>query len=65
MGLDEVREMLSSEATVPLLTAGKALGLTRNKTYQAAIDGEIEVLQFGRLKRVPTAWLGKKLGLSA
>jgi hypothetical protein len=58
--------MLSREATVTLWPkAGKALGLTRNKTYQAAIDGEIEVLQFGHLKRVPTAWLGKKLGLSA
>lgn len=45
--------------TVPL--AGKALGLSRNGSYEAAARGEIEVLTFGRKKVVPTAWLRKKL----
>ena len=47
--------------TVPL--AGRALGLGRNSAYEAARRGEISVLEFGKLKRVPTAWLRKKLGL--
>jgi hypothetical protein len=66
MSLDEVREMLAKEPTVPLWPdAAKALGLTRNHAYNAAIKGDIQVLQFGRLKRVPTSWLRKKLGLEA
>lgn len=39
------------------------LGLGRNSAYSAAERGEIETLRFGRLKRVPTAWLRRKLGL--
>jgi hypothetical protein len=66
MSLEQIREMLSREATVPLWPdAGKALGLKRNHAYLAANRGEIEVMQFGHLKRVSTAWLRKKLGLEA
>lgn len=66
MSLDEVREMLSKEATVRLWPeAGKALGLRRNHAYEAANRGDIQVLKFGNLKRVPTSWLRQKLGLEA
>ena len=57
-------EILSGPTTtVPF--AGKALGLGRNASYDAARRGEIPILKFGRLKRVPTAWLKKQLQLFA
>ena len=37
--------------------AGRALGLSRNATYDAARRGEIKTLRFGKLLKVPTAWL--------
>ncbi|MCH8859079.1 MAG: DNA-binding protein [Alphaproteobacteria bacterium] len=49
--------------TVPL--AGKALGLSRNASYEAAARGEIKVLNFGRRMVVPTAWLKKLLQLDS
>ena len=55
-----LQEILSKPTTtVPL--AGKALGLSRNGSYEAALRGEIEVIEFGRKKVVPTAWLRRKL----
>ena len=47
--------------TVPL--AGKAIGLSRNASYEAAHRGEIPTLQFGRRKVVPTVWLRQILRL--
>jgi hypothetical protein len=64
MTLDEVRKMLDANATVRLWPdAGRALGLTRGQTYACANSGEIEALAFGRLRRVASPWLRKKLGL--
>jgi len=39
--------------------AGRALGLGKNSTYAAAQRKEIPTLEFGRLKRVPLAWLNR------
>jgi len=41
--------------------AGKALGLSRNHTYDAAKAGEIPTVKFGRTIRVPVAALRKML----
>jgi hypothetical protein len=41
---------------------GKALGLSRNATYDAARRGEIKTLRFGKLLKVPTAWLLETCG---
>jgi excisionase family DNA binding protein len=41
--------------------AGKALGLSRNHTYDAAKAGEIPTVKFGRTIRVPLAALHKML----
>jgi excisionase family DNA binding protein len=41
--------------------AGKALGLSRNHTYEAARAGEIPTVKFGRTIRVPLAALRKML----
>jgi excisionase family DNA binding protein len=45
--------------TVP--EAGKALGLTRHGSYEAVKRGEIHTIRFGRLLRVPKAWLNSVL----
>jgi Ca2+-binding RTX toxin-like protein len=47
--------------TVPV--AGAALGLSRNKAYQAAAMGQIPTLKFGRRIVVPTMPLLRMLGL--
>jgi hypothetical protein len=61
---NEVRELLDSRPLLPLWPeVGGILGLCRNATYDAAARGDIKTVQFGRLKRVPTAWLRQKLGL--
>jgi hypothetical protein len=64
MSVDEIRRMLDENAVVPLWPeAGTALGLTRGHTYRGATAGDIKVIPIGRLKKVPTAWLRKKLEL--
>jgi hypothetical protein len=64
MTLNEVREMLDTNAVVPLWPqCGKALNLSRWSAYEAAKRGDIQTIQIGRLKRVPTPWLRQKLGL--
>src|SRR5262245_22821812 len=48
--------------TVPLWpTAGQILGIGRGTAYEAAKTGQIKVLEFGRRKVVPTAWLRKQI----
>ena len=62
--LEWLAEILAGPTTtVPL--AGKALGLSRNASYEAAARGEIKVLNFGRRMVVPTAWLKKILQLDS
>jgi excisionase family DNA binding protein len=41
--------------------AGRVLGLGRNAAYEAVKRGEIPVLRFGKLLKVPTAWLERVL----
>ena len=48
--------------TVPV--AGTILAdLSRGSSYELARRGEIEVIEVGRRKRVPVAWLEAKLGV--
>ena len=63
--MDEIRRLLTENAVLPLWpeTGKLVLGLSRGATYSAAERGEIKTIRFGRLKRVPTAWLRQKLGL--
>jgi len=46
-------------------TVATVLGLSRSSVYDAANRGEIDVIEFGRLKKAITAPLRKKLGLEA
>jgi hypothetical protein len=59
----ELEELLS-RPTNPVPDVGRvAFGLGRNASYEAAARGDIATINFGRLKRVPTSWLRRKLGL--
>ena len=55
---EEIRRALVEKVTVPLWpTAGRALGLGRNATYEAAARGDLPVLRIGGRILVPTAKL--------
>ena len=49
--------------TTTVTIAGEALGLSRNKAYQAAAEGQIPTLRFGKRIIVPTMPLKRMLGL--
>ncbi|MET9965300.1 DNA-binding protein [Streptomyces sp. NPDC006356] len=59
-------ELLALPVTVDVLTAGKALGLGRNTTYELVNAGEfpVPVHPWGGVKRVVTADLWEALGVS-
>ncbi len=63
--MSDIRKLLDDNVVLPLWPeTGRLLHLSRGSTYTAAEKGEIQTVGFGRLKRVPTAWLRRKLGLS-
>jgi hypothetical protein len=61
----EVRKLLEGSAVLRLWpeVGGDILGLSRNGAYQAAQRGDIKTVDMGRLKKVPSAWLRRKLEL--
>ena len=61
----EIRKLLNENAVLRLWpeTGKLILGLSRGATYSAAAKGDIKTVSFGRLRKVPTAWLRQKLGL--
>jgi hypothetical protein len=63
--MDEIQKLLSDYAVLPLWpeTGKTILGLSRTGTYAAAERGDIKTIRIGWLKRVPTAWLRRHLGL--
>ena len=62
----DVRKLLSEDAVLPLWPeTGRLLGLSRATTYKHAEDGAIKTVPFGRLKKVPTAWLRRVLEIDA
>lgn len=62
MGLEE---LLSLPATVNVTTAGRALGIGRDKAYELIRNGifPVRTLTLGGTVRVPTAELWKALGV--
>jgi hypothetical protein len=63
--MDEIQKLLNENAALPLWPeTGKVLGLRRGATYASAASGDIKVIRFGRLLKVPTAWLKAKLDLT-
>jgi hypothetical protein len=57
-----LRKILA-EPTASVPDAGRALGISRNAAYQAAAEGDINTMRYGRSLRVPTAWLRRQLML--
>lgn len=64
-GAMRLEELLSLPATVNVTTAGRALGIGRDKAYELIRKGSFPVrtLTLGRTVRVPTAELWKLLGV--
>jgi len=62
--MDE-RKLLTENAVLNVWPeTGQLLKLSRGKAYQGAADGSIKTVEgLGRLKKVPTAWLRRKLEL--
>jgi hypothetical protein len=61
---DDLMKQLNEEAVMRLWPeVGTLLKMQRSATYGAAKRGEIKTVKFGHFKRVPTAWLRRKLGL--
>jgi hypothetical protein len=57
-----LKDILTQPTTsVPL--AGKAFGLNRNASYEAAKRGDMKTIKFGKRLVVPTAWLRTVLQL--
>ncbi|MFB6604266.1 DNA-binding protein [Streptomyces noursei] len=63
MGLDE---LLALPATINVTTAGRALGIGRDKAYQLIREDSFPVrtLKLGGTVRIPTAELWRVLGVS-
>ena len=60
----DIHRLLTDNAVLPLWPeVGRILGLSRASVYKGAGDGSIKTVSFGRLKKVPTAWLRRKLEL--
>jgi hypothetical protein len=65
--MEDIRKMLSDNAVLPLWpeTGKTILGMSRSSTYAAAERGDIKTIRFGRLMKVPTAWLREQLGIES
>lgn len=59
--MNEIVKLLSENAVLPLERAGQILGLKRGAIYAAAKAGDIKTIRLGRLLKVPTSWLRRKL----
>jgi hypothetical protein len=66
MTLAEAEKLTREHSTVSIWPEAAAiLGIkSKNKAYQAARSGLIKVIELGpQLKRVPSTWLRRKVGL--
>ena len=65
MRQNEVLLEITTELTVNVVVAGRALGIGRNAAYREAKSGRIPTIKMGRQLRVPTAKLRNMLGFEA
>jgi excisionase family DNA binding protein len=61
-GSDRPRLFPKKSETYSVPEAGRIVGLGRNASYEAARRGELPVLRFGRILRVPRVALERMLG---
>jgi hypothetical protein len=63
---EEIKRAIVHDLTVPLWPhVGKALGVSRNSTYEAARRGEIRTIRIGDRYSCPTTWLRDRLGIDS
>ena len=58
---DSIRRALETRLSVPLIIAGRALGLGRRAALNAAAAGEIPTNVAGGKATVPSAWVIERL----
>jgi hypothetical protein len=67
--LPSMEEAMNDLRTKPIVSAWPTvavlLGLSRGGVFEAAHRGDFETLRFGKLIKVPTAPLRRKLGIEA
>ena len=61
--MDPHTKLALTQPTIPVPTAARLLGLSRNGTYEAIKRGELPSIRVGGRVVVPTAPLRKMLGL--
>ena len=66
MSFEDILKEIRERPAMPLWPhAGAAYGLSRSATYKAAKDGQIETVEFGRVKRAITKPLRQRLQMDA
>jgi hypothetical protein len=60
---DAIRRAIDKRLALPLVAAGRALGLGRRAAKAAAAAGDIPVIEAGGKETVPTSWLRQILHL--
>jgi excisionase family DNA binding protein len=60
-GTHSVSSILEKPETYSVPEAGRRVGLGKNASYEAARRGELPVMRFGRLLRVPRAAFDRML----
>jgi hypothetical protein len=64
--MDKIRKKLEENVTLPVWPdVAEMFGLCRGSAYAAVARGDIKAIRVGRLLRVPTSWLKRKLELDA
>ena len=58
-------EGLLAKPSISLNQAAEALGCGKNTIYVMAASGQVPTIDVGQRKRVPTAWIRRKLQLEA
>jgi excisionase family DNA binding protein len=58
---DNIRTILSEQASVPIKVAARALGLGRNSAYAAVRSGRLPSVRLGHKIAIPTAALRRLL----
>ena len=60
----QIRYAIMTRLTVPIWPhAGRALGVGRSAAFEGARTGDIETVEIGHRRPVPTSFLKRKLGL--
>lgn len=62
--MSEWLQKILSRPTASVQDAARVLNIGRNNAYDSVRRGEIPVIEFGKRKLVPTAWLRRVLQIN-